>query len=154
MITRRWTAPWHEAPGLTKIYAPTVWAIVGPVIGNGIASMGFHDGNVLGIGAALVMWCAAMYGAWRVFRSAEGLRLALLSHLIFAGYIAGTIGAAGVIVALWGHVRNPSSVGWMVPVVFTIGIVGGATTLIGLGRRGEHYIAERCIRQYLDRRPA
>ena len=70
------------------------------------------------------------------------MSLALLAHGIFAGYIVSLVGTIWLI---WLATTAGSLMVAAPALVSVLPLVG----LAWAGRRGEKYIAQRCIRQYL-----
>ncbi len=157
MVTQRWTKPWYTAPGLTELYAPCSWLVVMGVFGMPCFLSASQDRfqammtTLVFVGVYGVM----MFRAWWVFRSAEGIRLSLLAHAIFAGYLAGVVPILFVIISIAMVALKVSHTPdeWLWPFVIGLILTPAGILLLRLGRRTERKIAERCIRHYLARRP-
>ncbi len=147
LVNRRWTKPWHQAPGMTTVYMPVVVSVVsallylllGPLHPEGILADGI--GRVYFPLLAVMVWSMFVYRAWEHFDSGEGLWLALLSHIIFAFYIAGVFGG------IW-TIGTCFSSDWTM-LLGSVPLVG----LVLIAQLGERFIAGRCIRRYLNRPP-
>ena len=88
----------------------------------------------------LAGWLHSMWVASKVMPGSRGLWLAALAHVLFGGYLIAVIGSLWLIVAFF--VGSPTGA-----ILFA-----GLAPMAGLAylcRKGEKFIAERCIRQYL-----
>jgi len=156
MVSQRWTQPWHKAPGLSTIYSPTAWFVLVGVFVSPCLLGAAEDwmARAIILAAVAAGWVGFMARAWTVFRTNEGIKLAAVSHVIFAAYIAGVVPIIGTLliaaVAVLARERDRVSIFWFVVLLVLIPL---GIFLINVGRRGERYIAERCIRQYLNRPP-
>jgi len=99
------------------------------------------------LGGAAV-WLTLFYVAAKKFGSLEGAFLAMFVHVLFGGYL---VGCFGVIVSIIGSIRAvfggrgaDDLLQSGIVMVVCIGIVVAA-------RRGERFVAGRCIRQHLRR---
>lgn len=105
------------------------------------------------------VWGWLMWRAWGVFAGAEGVWLALLGHGVLLAYLAGVM---GTFVGLGIFLRLVlSAFRQNLAVMEGVGyVMGGAVVLLvaiavmWVARRGERFIAGRCIKRYLLRVPA
>jgi hypothetical protein len=152
MIARRWCGPWTQAPGYSDLLRPVAVAAIAPLI---VLLVFIHDrhsvrsGGVVGgvaILSAAILWAALLLRSERLLPNIHAIRLSLAAHALLAGYLAGI---AGIV---WSAV-------WAATAGSPAAVMMGAFAILCLGallvacRRGERVIAERCIRQYLLRRP-
>ena len=149
LVSQRWTKPWHQAPWLTRLYLPTAWAVLAGMAWLSMYPVLRETGRSLvllaGL-AGLAIWCRLMWMARAVFRSNEGLYLALAGHLILAGYLLGVV---GVFFGIAGAAETFStdalrSLGFAVMTVVS-------AVAVPLCYRAEKMVAKRCIRRYLAR---
>lgn len=164
MVARRWTQPWFNAPGLSTLFGPVAWASI-----MGIFVMPFvlfaplaASTRMAAMLVMFVVWLVLMWRAWAVFRGGEGVTLALFAHVILVGYVATVLGLAFAVLLVLGSVIRALT-GRVGPVLepwpLVISLFGGIVLALGtyvmltVFRRGERYIAQRCIHQYLNRPP-
>lgn len=146
LIMRQWIGPWQRAPGYGRLLGPVVVFSIGAVLAMYplIIELGENRFPVFSLGVlgvTAVPWAILMH---RLARggSEERVWLALLAHLLLLGYAGGAIGlvVAGVSLILdFDPLAAPAMIAAMV--------VCGA--IVYGCRRGEIYIANRCIRRYL-----
>ena len=98
--------------------------------------------------AAVGLYLFTQYRSYLWFGSRDGPALALLSHLLLAGYLYGILGIlAGVLMLIMGLADGA----WAVAVWGVIlGVTGIPAFLIA--HHGEKFVAARCIRRYLQLR--
>jgi hypothetical protein len=144
LVTRQWDRPWHQAPGFALTLVPGCWLYVSVLMSP----------VVLALTNSPAVACAALVGFgglgslalfWFVRRwwgSNEGLFLALLPPILIVGYLAALAGIVGGIarILIPGHVLEA---------MFGVGIAAASLALGWACRRGERFIASRCIRHYL-----
>jgi len=96
------------------------------------------------VGVTLVGWIVLLGRVRDVPVQGQGLRLALLAHLLFAGYIAGIV----AIVVIFLRAMNSANAG-----MFALHMLLVLIPMAGfrLMRRGEKYIAQQCIKAWLNR---
>jgi hypothetical protein len=147
MIVNQWTGPWYHAPKFNQVLAPLatvsfgVWGVL-IVFAIELGLQRTPTYTALAAGVLAVAW---MWLTWRLrnlMLDGAAMSLALLAHGIFAGYIVSLV---GIIWLIWLAITAGS---WMVAAPSLVSVL----PLVGLawaGRRGEKYIAQRCIRQYL-----
>ena len=82
-----------------------------------------------------------MWRCWRLFGGPVGLVWAGVIHLCLVGYFVGVYMAFGAL--LW------LVLGGYFTSLIIFGVIG--IGLLWLARRGERYVAARCIRRYLNR---
>jgi len=149
MMTRRWTGPWYHAPGFNRLLIPLTWLVV---LGCVAALVYVWDKEVWRtgfvfeslVGVTLVGWIVLLGRVRDVPVQGQGLRLALLAHLLFAGYIAGIV----AIVVIFLRAMNSANAG-----MFALHMLLVLIPMAGfrLMRRGEKYIAQQCIKAWLNR---
>jgi hypothetical protein len=147
MIVNRWTDPWYHAPRFHRILAPLVTVSLGMwgillVFAIEMASKRTPTVTAVAAGGLVLAWLVLMWRLRNLMLDGAAMSLALLAHGIFAGYV---VSVAGTFWLLW---LAGTSGSWMVATPALVSVV----PLVGLfwaGRRGEKYIAGRCIRQYL-----
>jgi len=101
------------------------------------------------VGLALFLgWLALMVRAGKTVRNVfESLALALLAHLIMAVYVAGVVAIFAVVgFGVSFFIQSSTSNIFSALIAFLI-----ASILFYAGRRGEIFMASRCIREYLRR---
>ena len=147
MIVNQWTGPWYYAPKFNQVLAPLatvsigVWGVLIVFVVEA-ALKRTPTYTVSAAGVLVVTWLVLMWRLRNLMLDGAAMGLALLAHGIFAGYV---ISLVGTIWLLW---LAGSSGSWMVATPSLVSVL----PLVGLawaGRRGEKYIAQRCIRQYL-----
>lgn len=157
LAARQWDKPWYRAPGFNALMWPAAWMWISFLI------FAFVDATVsLGTASALasclvviVGWSWLMVRASRVLDGEVGVWLALLMHVLVAGYLVGLVGVlVAVIFTVIDTVFTDSSRGAdALSVLYgSLALAGFALLLWGC-RRIERTIAGVCIRQYLLRRP-
>jgi cellobiose-specific phosphotransferase system component IIC len=147
MVVNQWTGPWYHAPKFNQVLAPLttvslgVWAVLLVfAIEMGLQRTPTYTAGAAG--ALGVAWLVLMWRLRNLMLDGAAMGLALLAHGIFAGYVVSLV---GTIWLLWLAISAGS---WMVAAPSVVSVA----PLVGLawaGRRGEKYIAQRCIRQYL-----
>lgn len=152
LVHRRWTRPWHQAPGLGTLQWPAATLLLMAVISGVMMVVLDRPTALIATESSLalttlLLWSYLMRRAHRALGGMEGVLLALLIHGLIGGYLLVLAGAA-------------FAVTWMVQHLFTgrfdqaaiSAIVGLAMLLLGAGlRRVERFIADRCIRRHLLR---
>lgn len=148
MMTRRWTGPWYNAPGFNTLLGPLVWFVL--LSSSGVLVVVYEQSNggngliaLLTYTAITIVWIVLLWRVRDVPTEGQGLRLALLAHGLFAGYIGGII----AIVMMIGAIVNASGVVRYAAVVLLPAGIG----VLLLMRRGEKYIAQQCIKAWLNR---
>ena len=151
LVSLRWTKPWHQAPGLSTVFLPTAWAVLGAVGGP----MASRVDPVLLAGCLLVwlaVWLWLLWRAWDLFQSVEGVYVALASHVILAGYVFGVWGSLALVFHLLSLLGAPPSLGYApwqwFALAFCLAPLG---LLVWACHRAERFVARRCIRRYLAR---
>jgi hypothetical protein len=147
MIVNQWTGPWYHAPKFNQVLGPlaTVSFGVWGVLLVFAIEMGLERTptyTAAAAGALVVAWLVLMWRLRNLMLDGAAMSLALLAHGIFVGY---AVSLAGIIWLIWLAITAGS---WMVAAPSLVSVL----PLVGLawaGRRGEKYIAHRCIRQYL-----
>ena len=158
LVGLQWTKPWYQAPGFTLLAWPAIWAhaVVGVIAWathNQSLFVPFHHVAIVSLAwlAVLGVWVYFMYRSYEVFEALRGCWLALITHVILAGYFAGLV--AIVFGLIWGLIYFTDSNNS----VLSHGLGGAGAVLCGVGvvfvlQRLDRWIAEQCIRQYLKRR--
>ena len=94
-------------------------------------------------GLAIVVfagWLRAMWRVWKVLPGGRALWLSLLAHALLAGYVAAVVASFLLVGSLlWGGAMVGRAL-LLVPLIVAVAYVC---------RRGEKFIAQQCIRQYL-----
>jgi hypothetical protein len=154
MIANRWTGPWQRAPGYPTLIAPLAWLVIASMalllvlVYEANESGGPRWLTALATLIIIFVWIHQLHRAWRVFNNERGVWLALLAHVLFAGYLASI---ALVVVGLLRGLGRPPD--WTIAGVHVLMVAGGVALFVGT-RRGERFIAEQCIRQYVLKRAA
>jgi predicted RNA-binding Zn-ribbon protein involved in translation (DUF1610 family) len=154
MIANRWTGPWQRAPGYPTLIAPLAWLVFASMALLLVFVYEMKQSETAGwltaLGVIIILgeWTHQLHRAWRVFNDERGVWLALLTHLLFAGYLAGI---ALVVVGLLRGLGRPSD--WTIAGMHVLMVAAGVALFVGT-RRGERFIAEQCIRQYVLQRSA
>lgn len=144
LISRRWTKPWYAAPGFQRLLIPvTVLGLCSMALFIVAVSIGRSNRMFTTLGMFGVS-CAWIFTLIQVSRRGgiEGLSLSLLAHLLFVGYMGGVIGFISSLFITF--TVNPFT-GIILMVVFCM--------LVWVSRRGEKFIAQRCIKRYLENKP-
>ena len=148
LIARRWTGAWYAAPFFNQLLLPVACATCGLIVAACAGTLGADAARsdlavVLGAIATIVLtaWGALIRGVWKRWPGGEGVALSLLAHGVFVAYMAALYGAVATAVALF--VAGPIG-----KVAAAVGLAACVATLYA-SRRGERFIAERCIRRYL-----
>ncbi len=151
LVMRAWTGPWQAAPGYSRLLGPLAWvlslglAVLVVATLESAARLGATPVGALVLastGLAVWAWWLSRLGGFLPRRRA--VRLSLLAHALAAGYIAGTVGP----LVLVGRAITSGS---LVTSAFLTVPAAAALPLVVLCRRGERYIAGRCIAHYLAR---
>lgn len=149
MMTRQWTAPWFRAPGFTKLMLPLTWLAVwsmGLVLGLLYETLEVRDVPYVSLclyASVLVGWIALLRWVRNTGGEGKGWKLALLAHVLFAGYIVS-------IFALLMMVIEAFTMGYWVMAVILLAMSALPMGLLWLMRRGEKYIAKQCIKAWLN----
>lgn len=156
LAAARWARPWYRAPGLMTLQWPVAVAFGSAVFMPVIAAL--PTGNqttflyviILVPVVSLALWTLLMVRAVRYFRRLEGVWLALLMHVLFAGYFVCFVGGFLFCFAAAVRAFGMPNAHWTAGVVSLIAglalITFGALVL----RRIERFIAARCIRRHLE----
>jgi hypothetical protein len=146
LIVNQWTGPWYRAPGFHRVLVPVTCAGIGVWVVIALSFELYHGRRplftMLTAGVLVAAWG---WSTWRLRSMMPGgaaVGLALLAHGILAGYVFGLMGTIGL---LWRAVLA-GSLGVAAPALVAVLPLAG---LMWVCRRGEKYIAERCIRRYL-----
>lgn len=150
LVTAKWEKPWYRAPGLNRVFMPIFVAVLGllgvPIVGGFSSEPALFVPVVATV--ALGTWVAALIWAGRMFSGIEGYALALLSHALLAGYMLSVFGTVAVVIlaiSAW-------SDGNALLAVLRGGLAVVLLAILWPCRRGEKFIAYRCIRRYLQKR--
>ncbi len=149
MMTRQWTGPWYDAPGFSKLLWPLVWLMIGSVLG--LMALVIDASLVDGPGAITVVWYLLVVVVWLALlgnvidipTKGKGIGLSMLGHGLFVGYIT------GIVIVVWAIVSAISSRHVVLQAVF-LGLIAVGASLFWLMRRGEKYIAQRCIQAWVN----
>lgn len=154
LISARWERPWYAAPKFHTVTSSVTWAVfLGPLFAGGSIPLLVSNNAplaVLFVLPPIIMfggWALFLYLAYRVFDSWRGVHMALLAHVVFVSYCA-TLALSIIFgFAVWKAMRGGSV--WQP--VFILPLLAIAFPAAWYGRRGERWIAEQCIREYLRR---
>lgn len=151
MVAARWTGPWWKAPQFNTVLMPSTWAVLSYL---GVGVMFALDLGPMALAirgaafmAALAVWAVLMGMAWRLFAGPWGLALALLAHVLIAGYLTGVL---GVVITVTVSVLNARD-GDHLSLLFLLPLTAVFAGVIGLCRLGERFIAGQCIKRHLAR---
>lgn len=161
LVLRRWTKPWWKAPGFNDLIYPTVvlWSVL-------LTPCFLVSGFLLPFICVGLLMIAALYAwtqwrAYRLFNSVRGILLALLVHAIFVMFMIGLLATGGVValfmMALQQHfsaVRANPPPGPVMGVIVPALVFGVSGVLLWGGKRAERFVAECCIKRYLNGRAA
>lgn len=146
LVARKWTKPWWKAPGFNTILSPVAWLYVMFLV---TSCMSFNVADPLVMAVLGLVWVGGwgwlMWRAWQVFIGMEGVLLALLGHAVMLAYLSGLVAVLGGLI--WAYspfTGNAAGKGSAVVGGVAVGVV-----LMWMGRRGERFIAGRCIKRYL-----
>ena len=150
LVARKWTGPWHQAPGLAVLEAPGMVIVVGALLGGLVATILITVGLPMGLFAVALVWALvwafAMFHCYWRFRGWTGVWLAIPAHGVSMGYMVALLGVPGGVMYLVGAVVNHQPVQAALAVLAASGSFG-----IGyLAYRIECYVARRCVRHYID----
>ncbi len=155
LVTRKWTKPWYDAPGLMTLQAPVVWLGTMPLLIMGSGALLMLDralGAVAFSASALLVlsvWGWMLSRGWQLFGGPEGLLLALLQHAILIGYIGGMIAAFGGGISLFSNMSQ----GFGLAALFSGAVLLAGLAAVVAARAGERFTARRCIERYLRQEP-
>jgi hypothetical protein len=158
---RRWNAallvhrghqpPWFQAPGLNRILSPVAWlacwAASMPVVVAAWQSSARSEPSIstawvaaMLVGVGLCIWGILIATLRHHCRVAHCVRLALLAHIVFAGYATAIVGV--VIVLSWVMAEGLETQARVVA-----GLLGlPAVAAVAWGsHRLERFIARRCL---------
>ena len=150
MMSDEWRRPWFEAPGFSKLLRPVSCLTIGSLVLFYVGVMEtdrFRGSGLItatGVTVLLAAWGYFVKETLSQFRDGRGPGLALLAHLLFAGYLASVFGIG---MGLFGLIMRGQ------PVLLILGVVVIATMigLMAVCRRGERFIAQQCLNEYLRR---
>jgi hypothetical protein len=147
MMTRQWTGPWYNAPGFNRLLGPLVWLCLFGFAGLVLVGFSIDRSNpFVAVSAFLVVFGWWAYVLWRVRdvpTPGAGVPLALLAHGLFAGYLFGV----GLLLMIIVRAINAGSLpGFVLITALMVAPIG----IFWMMRRGEKYIAERCIRAWVN----
>ena len=159
IVARRWTLPWYKAPGMSLLNLPVAWLYLGLIAMvlwfNNVGYVS-QTQRLLAWSALIIGWMLLMARAWFVFERSEALLLALLGHVVLAAYLLAFI----MIPIMWlslafvEQARTETLLGIRLPITAWLLILPVVAIVLFLAaRRGERFVAHRCIRQYLRRKP-
>lgn len=157
LVTARWTGKWYKAPGLNAMLIPTAVAVVG---GLAVFITFIYAEMRDPYTSQPTAWPWAIFGltflvwVWRIASTiktfAQPLRgpaLAILAHVLFAGYFGGLIFfLSGLVSFIFGLMETGLS-----GVGIGLLMLGGSVAVMWGCRWGEKFIAGCCIREYLRR---
>lgn len=158
IVTRKWLGPWYQAPGVNTLARPAAVIIVLALLLANLPGLREEGWLPVTVGRAtvivvllcLVAWGVLMRRAYRVFGDMRGIWLPLFVHALLVGYVVGVVGAScGGVYALTAVARGNA-----IDTLASIVACAVGTALFYACRRGERYIAEQCIREYLARETA
>ena len=152
LIERRWTKPWWTAPGFNRLVVPVVVATIDPMLLSVL--MVARQGSVMIVPlAGTVVLFGWLYLMFRIGLrgGTEAVLLSLLAHLIFVGYVIGVYGCIAMIIRMVGMVLNQMLSLQLLGAAVVAGLL---VALVWGCRRGERFIAGRCIRRYLAAAPS
>jgi len=156
LVSLRWTQPWHRAPKFNRVVLPVAWAVFGWLTVVLATALAFYiDDAVQSVVVQAVAWLLLLAGwfacfvqSYRVFGAMRGVWLAMLAHAIFLIYLVTLILTVSLGLASIAAIVDGRHSAALVPAV-----VIATTWGVGyLARRGERWIAEQCIREYLRRK--
>jgi hypothetical protein len=153
LAARQWNKPWYRAPGFNTLMWPAGWMWSVGIIGLPMVET-FVPSDILSYAAGLlfvVVWFWLMVRAWKLLSGSVGLWLALLSHVLVAGYLVGTVGVISVVLLAISEATDWNAD--TLSVVYTSLAFAAFALLLWGSRRVERAIAGVCIRHYLLRRP-
>ncbi|MCI0365353.1 MAG: hypothetical protein L0Y44_10335 [Phycisphaerales bacterium] len=151
MIARRWDGSWTQAPGYSDLLRPVVVFSTAPGGVLLVLVYEFHTLDGDGKLTAMAMLAAATLWAFLLFRTRDrfphinAIQLSLFAHVLMLGYIG------ALILAVWSFGWAVSQPGNWISWVISLPIVVSMGAVLVLCRRGERFIALRCIQQYLLR---
>ena len=146
LILRWGFSPWYRAPGFSRILRPLVWPGIGfwfILFVLAVEQSSSDRPPIWTSGLAIVVfagWLRAMWRVWKVLPGGRALWLSLLAHALLAGYVAAVVASFLLVGSLlWGGAMVGRAL-LLVPLIVAVAYVC---------RRGEKFIAQQCIRQYL-----
>jgi hypothetical protein len=150
LITRRWTQPWWEAPGFNRLIMPLTTLVLGLVCGIPLSAVLINRAGATGalpalLGAGLFVSWLALLTRLHARGGTESLLLALLAHVLFAGYLVGCVGLIVAALKLLSTTPRSGPSTYMISCT----LIGVFATVLWACRRGERFIASRCIRRYI-----
>lgn len=147
LMMRQWIGPWYRAPGFNRILVPLLWPGLGWWVLVIVLGFEMQSGRLpavtLLVAALLVAgWIWSMWRLRRLMPGGAAVLLALFAHALLLGYLVGVAGVIAFVV----QTLRAGSLRRAVPMLAAMAVFTG---LIWLCRRGERFIAERCIRRHL-----
>lgn len=160
LIERRWTKPWWKAPKFNTVLMPAVTLYVAMLLSipSNLAGLLLTRNTVGELPVLMIwlllistLWLWLMNRAYRLFDSQRGIWLALLAHVLVAGYLMALMIGLSFLMGLVMLIFTPSFSSQLASIAITLLILIVAIAIIYACRRGERYIAGQCIRRYLNR---
>jgi hypothetical protein len=151
MIARRWEGSWTQAPGYSELLHPVVVFSTTPAVVLLALVYEFHtlDGNgkltAFVMFAAACLWALLLLRTRRLFPDINAIQMALFAHVLLLGYVSSLVLAAWSLI--WAITHANDWIWLLLGLFFAIAMAA----LPLLCRRGERFIALRCIKQYLLR---
>jgi hypothetical protein len=147
LVMRRWIGPWTRAPGYGRIVGPVGWLTIGmwPVAVAGVGELANGARPVFTSLLAAIWLAGWLLLLWRLRGFMPGgaaVGLSILAHGLFVGYLVGVV--AGVALVIRALSAGPGLV-----MILSFAAAAVAVALLFACRRGEQFIAERCIRRHL-----
>ena len=153
VMMKQWTGPWFKAPLYNVLAVPLAWAFL--ILSIAVVGMIANEfqSNALPILLAILIvgagvWVALLFDTTKKYGNSEGAFLALLVHLIFIGYILGSIGVIGSLIGVIVSISDDRGASNILTSVIIL-VVCISTFVIS--RLGEKFVAGRCIRQHVRR---
>lgn len=155
LVTARWTEAWWKAPGFNYAIGPAAIVMIGFVMVwiawtlSAFTSLWFWIVPLACV-LAFAAWLITMYKAWIFFADVQGLWLALLAHLIMVAMFVSAVSMLIMVMLLIFTVLN-ANFSLIYALIYCLVLVAMAVVL-WIARKGEKFIAQKCIRRHLQER--
>lgn len=146
LIKIQWNGSWHQLPTYKAISAPAfvlVFLMIGMFVGLLADGIKHHEAIGLAISSYLIaLWSWRMFKLWNRFEGGYALKISLLAHVVFAGYLIGIFCVFMILISF------VSPTGFMQIAVGIILFAMGVAILVAC-QFGERYVSSLCVRLYL-----
>ena len=151
LVSMKWTKPWYRAPYFNSLSIP-IFAGVSSYLAVLVLDFNFPAIGIFQQMATFgfLGWLGSFYFPYRVFKSARGILLSILMHLVFLGYAVGSTTFLICIMTLIAGIAT-STLAMASEFLTAIFFLIGSMFVLWLSRKGEKFVAYKCIDHYLNR---